>query len=363
MARWRTLWLLTIALNACASEAPPSKQPGGAGAAGKGAAGTGATGTGAAGAGTGPAGAGPAGAGGQAPPQVDRVPTASSGELLALTYNVAGLPEILSGSMPSENTQYISPLLNGYDLVLVQEDWLTPDPNPLVLKVYHDVLASQAKQPYRSTPAPLPMGVPLPFALPGNSRPPAIMSDGLNEFSNFPFGALTRVKWTECFGGLDKNDHGDSDCLAEKGFMTATHTLATGVEVDVYTFHGEAGSSDEDQRLSGQDYLQLGAYIKEHSAGRAIILGGDTNLHVDSEPADLTIWRTFLTTAGLRDVCDTLACGQDAAQIDKFAYRAGDKLAIEPLTHHFEREKFVRPDGQPLSDHLALAVRFRWSRR
>jgi hypothetical protein len=312
------------------------------------------------------------GAGGQSaeagpmPPRVDaaaEVPLLPSGELLALTYNVAGLPEILSGSMPSENTPYISPLLNDYDLVLVQEDWQTPDPNPLLLEVYHDVLAAQAKHPYRSTPAPLPLGVPLPFALPGNSRPPAIMSDGLNEFSRFPFGPLTRVKWTGCFGGLDKNDHGDSDCLANKGFMTATHTLNPGVEVDVYALHAEAGSSDEDQRLSAEDFRQLGAYIKEHSAGHAVIVGGDMNLHVDTEPADLVIWRQFLTTAGLKDVCDTLACGVDAREIDKFAYRSGDKVGVEPLTHHFEREKFVRPDGAPLSDHLALAVRFRWTRR
>lgn len=47
-----------------------------------------------------------------------------SGTFTTLTYNVAGLPEGLSGSNPSVNTPLISPLLNAYDLVLVQEDWI-----------------------------------------------------------------------------------------------------------------------------------------------------------------------------------------------------------------------------------------------
>jgi hypothetical protein len=61
-----------------------------------------------------------------------------SGDFLALTYNVAGLPEGISGSHPETNTPLIGPLLNAYDLVLMQESWLTPDPNPLApLRIVH----------------------------------------------------------------------------------------------------------------------------------------------------------------------------------------------------------------------------------
>ena len=58
------------------------------------------------------------------------------GEFLALTYNVAGLPEPLSGSQPSVNIPQISPLLNSYDLVLVQEDFW-----------YHNELKAQINHP------------------------------------------------------------------------------------------------------------------------------------------------------------------------------------------------------------------------
>jgi hypothetical protein len=149
-----------------------------------------------------------------------------SGELTALTYNVAGLPQGLSGSNPAMNTPLISPLLNDYDLVLVQEDWLAPTPNNTGFNVYHDLLAAEARHPHHSTPMPVPLGQ-------NPIRPSALLSDGLNEFSNFPFGETTRVMWEGCFGALGANDGGASDCGALKGFSVAVHTLAPGVEVDV----------------------------------------------------------------------------------------------------------------------------------
>lgn len=278
-----------------------------------------------------------------------------AGEFLALTYNVAGLPEAFSGSDPAINMPHISPLLNGYDLVLVQEDWQTPDPNPTELEVYHDLLAAEALHPYQSVPAPIPLGT-------DDERPQAMLSDGLNRFSQSEFGPLTRVRWQGCFGGFDTSDGGAADCLAIKGFSVATHVLAPGVEVDVYNLHGEAGGTDSDHMLRETGYLQLAAFIAEHSAGRAIILGGDTNLHTDPGDPDRAIWEGLLAATGIVDVCAVVDCGTDAYDIDKFAFRSSEALTIEPLSHKFELEKFVRPDDQePLSDHEALAVRFRWT--
>lgn len=46
-----------------------------------------------------------------------------SGELDMLTYNVAGLPQGVSRSDPLLNTLIMSPLLNRYPYVFVQEDF------------------------------------------------------------------------------------------------------------------------------------------------------------------------------------------------------------------------------------------------
>lgn len=277
----------------------------------------------------------------------------SAVELTALTYNVAGLPEGLSGSEPATNMPMISPLLNDYDLVLVQEDWIDPDPPAEGFDFYHDDLVAEVDHEHRSTPATPPLGS-------DPRRPEALVADGLNRMSRFPFGEVTRQMWDDCFGGLDTSDGGAADCASQKGFSVARTELAPGVEVDVYNLHAEAGGTPRDEELSAADFEQLAAFLDDHSAGRAVIVGGDFNLHTDEEP-DRSIFDEFLAATGLSDVCEAVDCGDDADEIDKFVFRGGGGVEIEALDHRFEREKFRRADGEPLSDHDALAVTFAWS--
>ena len=178
------------------------------------------------------------------------------------------------------------------------------------------------------TPAPRPSA---------STRPPRGMfvGDGNGILSRLPFTGNARVPWTECFGGIDTSDGGAGDCLAMKGFAMVTLTLPSGGEVDLYTLHAEAGGTAEDQRLQGEDYAQLAAFITEHSAGRAVIIGGDTNLHTDpTHPdaegdADTIIWQDFLATTGLTDACAATGC-PDTGSIDKIAYRDGARRAARP---------------------------------
>jgi Endonuclease/Exonuclease/phosphatase family len=278
-----------------------------------------------------------------------------SGQFAALTYNVAGLPAALSGSEPDVNTELISPLLNAYDLVLVQESWINPDPPIPGLEVFHEVLVSQVTHPYLSEPAPPPLGS-------DPRRPAALVSDGLNRMSRFPFGELTRVMWDNCFGGADTSDGGAADCLSQKGFSVATTAIAPGVEVDVYNLHAEAGNTPLDQQYRAADFEQLAEFIAARSGGRAVVVGGDFNLNTD-RAVDREVFDAFLAAAGLTDVCEVLDCGDDADRIDKFVYRSGGDVTIAPLTHRFERETFRRDDGAPLSDHDPLAVTFGWTGR
>lgn len=285
----------------------------------------------------------------------------ASGELSLLTYNVAGLPALLSGSEPDLNTPMISPLLNAYDLVLVQEDWLAPDPNPVpAFEVYHALLAADAEHPYQSQPAELPLGE-------DPARPEAQFADGLNRFSDSPFAGLTRVGWEGCFGGIDTSDGGAGDCLAQKGFSMAVHDLAEGVEVHVYNLHGEAGGTDTDQALQVTGYSQLGDFIEDHSAGAAILLAGDTNLHTDDDhpdgdgDGDAEIWAAFRARTGLTDACD--AVDDCPRGIDKMAFRGDDGVSFEVVSARHERDRFSRPDGADLSDHPPLHVQLHWEAR
>lgn len=268
-----------------------------------------------------------------------------------LTYNVAGLPEGISSSNPSVNMPLISPLLNAYDLVLSQEDFANPDPPLDGIRVYHDDLVSQVDFPYLSTPQVPPMGT-------NAAHPDALLGDGLNFLSRFPFGTVDRVTWDDCMGVLDHS----SDCLATKGFAVTTIEFAPGVIVDVYDLHADAGGAAEDQAARASNFRQLAAYIDAHSAGHAVIMGGDTNLHTD-RPEAAAVWSEFLTATGLTDVCQAVDCGADVDVIDKIAFRSNDSVELTPQSHTFERERFTRDDGQPLSDHDPLAVQFAYRAR
>lgn len=326
-----------------------------------------------------------------APPAWGRPPAGRTGTFTALTYNVAGLPEQLSGSEPATNSPLISPLLNGYDLVLLQEDWVDVlaqfGARPAAAEAlprtgYHDLIVSDARHPFQSEPMASPPPVGNIAARLLQASGPTLSGDGLNHLSNMAFGAVERVMWERCHGELlvtgietvaeeagipdptgDLLDGGAADCGAQKGFSVTTLTLATGVDVDFYNLHADAGGHPNDIATRKENFAQLAEFIATRSAGRAVLLGGDTNLRTGPGARDDDTWAEFLGATGLRDVCGVVDCGVDGGKIDKFAYRNAAGVKLVPETHRFERDVFVRSDGEPLSDHDALAVTFRWSGR
>lgn len=289
------------------------------------------------------------------------------GEFSLLSYNVAGLPAEISKEHPDVNIPLISPLLNDFDVVLTQEDfdWWKPGglADGLDFNEYHERLGADATHEFRSEVHPGPEAV----DLAADRYELLQIGDGLGILSRLPISGNTRVPWTECYGGFDT---GASDCLAMKGFSMVTLELADGVTVDLYNLHGEAGGSEEDQALQVLDYQELAAYIAEHSKGRPIVLGGDTNLHTDppgpdahedsADGADLEIWQRFLEATGLTDSCDSTDC-DGPGRIDKVAYRSGEGVDLEATSHQFRNDVFVDAAGEDLSDHEPLEVRFRWS--
>ena len=282
------------------------------------------------------------------------------GEFSLLSYNVAGLPQGISGSNPERNLPLISPGLNDYDLVLTQEDfdWWQPIAGLLDFANYHSRLRAQATHPYRSAVHPGPAAVGVDPA----SRP-LLVGDGIGYLSRYPLLDERPVAWRGCFGGA-LPDGGAADCLAMKGFRAVTMVLGDGRQVDVYNLHAEAGGTAADQALQVEDYEQLAQAIETWSAGRAVIVAGDTNLHIGAHPdgsngADAQIWSGFLQRLGLTDVCAELDC-PEWTNIDKAAYRSGGGIELTALDHEFVSERFLTPEGEDLSDHPPLAVVFGW---
>jgi hypothetical protein len=286
------------------------------------------------------------------------------GEFSLLTYNVAGLPQEISTEQPSTDIPLISPLLNDYDIVVTQEDfdWWVPELDVLDFRNYHTRLRADADHAYESDIHPGPAAVGIDGSDP--ERPMPVVGDGLGYLSRYYFTNLQRVPWEHCFGGADTSDGGAADCLAMKGFGVATVWLGAGVPVDIYTVHGEAGSTTADRRMIAEDFALLADFMADHSEGRAVIVAGDTNLHLEPghsmTPVHAPIWNEFLAAGGLTDVCAVVPC-QSPGSIDKVAFRSGGGLTLEPLERRWEDEIFVDGSGDDLSDHPPVAVDWHWT--
>jgi hypothetical protein len=287
-----------------------------------------------------------------------------SGSFTVLSYNVAGLPQEISTVNPKEHLPLISPLLDDYDVVLTQEDfdWWRPALDGFDFVNYHDRVRADVTHEHQTAQYPGPEAAGVDLA----ARPELAIGDGLGVLSRFPFTDEQRVPWRGCFGGLDTSDGGAADCAAAKGFAVVRMTLADGVEVDVYTLHAEAGGTPKDQALQVDDFAELAEFINSYSDGRAVIMGGDTNLHTDSDHpdasggADTEVWTDFLAAASLTDACAATDC-PDTDSIDKIAFRSAGGVTLDATDHEMPRERFRDPAGDDLSDHPPLVVSFAWS--
>jgi hypothetical protein len=149
-----------------------------------------------------------------------------------------------------------------------------------------------------------------------------------------------------------------------KGFMVAT-IQAGSRSFDLYDVHGEAGGAPEDQLLQEQQYDDLAAFIERHSAGRAVVVVGDTNLRTDpSHPesgggADARIWERFTSRLGLEDACTPAVGCTDADRIDRVAVRGGSGAQVCVDGYDVPVARFTDEDGAPLSDHDPVVVDLR----
>ncbi|EGZ21317.1 hypothetical protein PHYSODRAFT_495152 [Phytophthora sojae] len=262
-----------------------------------------------------------------------------------LCYNVAGLPAILSSGNPEANSLEMGRRISDWDIVNVQEDFN-----------YHSFIYKENTQKYRTATS---GGVPF--------------GSGLNTLSRLPFSVLglERVRWAEC-----SNDE-SADCMTPKGFTLQGVQLADGVTIDVYNLHADAGTSQTDQKARASNLQQLGDYIKENSAGNAVIVMGDTNTRYTRS---LDTIAEFVAEQNLTDgwieyvrkgslpkkggdaiLCDATNMTNKCEVVDKIMYRSGKYVSLTLDKWNNENEAFLDKNGKQLSDHPPIASTFSWS--
>lgn len=251
---------------------------------------------------------------------------AQTRELSVLTYNVAGLPQEISRVFPERNIPKISPLLNGYDLVLVQEDF-----------AYHSQLTRDLED-YLFRSRKINTGW---FGL----------GDGLSMFSNRAFFDFERTPWEVCSGLFNRS----SDCLTPKGFSFARLKISEHERIDVYNLHLDAGRSDEDSAAREQQLEQLMTFFEFHSNANPVIIAGDWNLRREN-PRDQRLLERIEQRLKLTSACHHFNCNNES--VDKVHFRNGLAFRLTPILRQFEDQRFQDSNGNSLSDHEPLNVVF-----
>ncbi|OXM86583.1 jacalin-like lectin [Paenibacillus rigui] len=261
-----------------------------------------------------------------------------------LTINVAGLPELLSSGDPATNSQKISPLLNDYDIVNVQEDFN-----------YHSDIIKYVTLPYLTTTS----GV-------------AGVGSGLNRMSRFPFTDFIRIKWNKSYGVFDSG----SDQLTPKGFDVGRFQLEPGVNVDVYNLHADADTDSGSMEARRDNIRQLKSYIQTYSDGNAVIVMGDTNCRY-TRSGD--VMEELLAEDNLKDAWVELVRGgsipadgdalMDTSNrngpnfevVDKILYRSNEIVQLQATAYKLEDTKFTDSSGNQLSDHYPVSAKFQYT--
>ncbi len=264
--------------------------------------------------------------------------------LSLLTYNVAGLPVGISGGNPKRNTVLVSPLLNPFDVVLVQEDFS-----------YHGDLVSLVDHPYQSRPDQQAKG----------------LGDGLNTLSRVAFKIFERTTWRDCNGTFDAG----SDCLTPKGFTRSRLELGDGLVLDVYDVHMDAGLGDPDRRARTKNFAQLAQTIRSKSQDVSVLVAGDFNERYrdTGDNMERLLAETGLTDSwvefvhqgalpgpdGLASRCDSQDPNDVGCErIDKVLFRGSASVELMLTDYVVEGATFSDPNGAQLSDHRPVSATF-----
>ena len=263
-----------------------------------------------------------------------------------LSLNVAGLPAIISSGDPAVNTVKISPLLNNFDIISVQEDF-----------AYHDELISELSGDYYQT------------EHSGNVP----LGDGMNIFSRFGIYNDKRVKWEDSYGLIENG----ADQLTPKGILYTAIEIAPGYFIDVYDIHTDADCDEDSLAARRSNMNQLAAMIQEYSKGRAVIVIGDTNSRYTREGDNFET--AVLETCGLTDPWidlkrdgDVPADGDALSDwgnlnsgnhevVDKIWYRSGASVELEALSYDLLDTMFTDENGEQLSDHFPITATFSYT--
>jgi endonuclease/exonuclease/phosphatase family metal-dependent hydrolase len=178
-----------------------------------------------------------------------------------------------------------------------------------------------------------------------------VYGSGLSLLLPQPASDYQEEHYAECNGVID----GSSDCLASKGFQTATLMLG-GEPLHVLNTHHEAGGGEADEAARRTQVEQVVTTVESYAEDHAFLMTGDFNLR-PSDPADEAPLARY-DGADLLRACDLVDC-PEPDHIDQIRVRSSTTLTLDVL-EWTRAEQFVSDTGVDLSDHPAVSAVIAW---
>lgn len=312
----------------------------------------------------------------------------TSGDLSVLTFNVAGLPDILQSNGESGdktvNTELIGTYFSEYDfdLIHVQEDF---NYHAALCKCPHEVHSPPARRQNISIRSLCTSLIITNFQRTDSTdthpyRTPtsggAAIGSGLNSLANHPWLNFGRTKWSTCSSDTDY------DCLTPKGFTFMRMQVSpitdnnTATFIDAYNLHADAGITDADEVARNSNLNQVLTYAETWSAGNAVLIFGDTNSRYSRvlDTAVRSILDAGYTDAwvehargGVVPTAESLCINPQVSgnitceTVDKIWYKSSPLVTLDAESFDYIGTWFLGADGTTLSDHNPINVNFTWT--
>ena len=246
--------------------------------------------------------------------------------LNVLSYNIHGLPNILTPYKNSNRIKEIINEVNSYDLIFLQENW-----------VYQDLIKNNFSNNK--------------FIIGGKNKftnkDKPRRSSGLNIITSDKISIYDyqEYQFKNCNGWLVNAN----DCFASKGFIYSRLLLDEDT-LNVYVTHLDAGNSDKDMSVRETQMNQLISSIEKISNSGPLIVCGDFNIDYYSNQ---NIIDTFVNKFSLIDLDWNLNISNEF-KIDYVFYRSGINTKITVYDVGINSDFINHSDHYPIEFKMLL---------
>ena len=249
-------------------------------------------------------------------------------EVNILTYNIHGLSPIFAGDKPKERIPSILDKSKGFDIILLQENWIFSNEEIAEELSGYEIMVSN-KSKFKN---------PIKCLLNPNGSGLSIgVKDSISLLN------LDEYSFDGCSGWLFRAN----DCLATKGFQRISIQI-DGERLDIYNTHLDAGEHPNDIDVRIAQLESLKEYINSYSLSYPLIIAGDMNINLLNIQSRELINR-FMIDLNLKMIDWSIEITDNNSILDYMFYRGSELVEVSLINGGVNQDLLGLSDHPPIS--------------